>query len=115
MYEYKALVTKVYDGDTVTAVVDLGFKVSFTIKVRLYGINTPEVRGEEREQGLISRARLRELILGKEVIIKTVKDKTGKYGRYLAEIYQIFDHSTPSLVSVNEILLNEGLAEKYLP
>lgn len=114
MYEYRAKVTEVYDGDTVTAVVDLGFKVSFEIKIRLYGINTPELRGDSREQGLVSRDRLRELILDKEVVIKTVKDKTGKYGRYLAEIYQILDNSAPSLVSVNEMLLNEGLAVEYL-
>jgi micrococcal nuclease len=107
MYEYRAHVIKVYDGDTITVNLDLGF---FTwIKnqtIRLSGINTPEIKGEERPNGLISRDRLRELILDKEVIIKTEKDSKGKYGRWLGTIY--LDE-----VNINEQLISEGLAEKY--
>ena len=114
MYVYKAKIVKVYDGDTVTAVVDLGFGITNTIKIRLYGIDTPEIRGDERPDGLVSRDRLRELILDKEVIIKTIKDRTGKYGRYLAEIYQ-WDGTQQNRISVNEMLITEGLAEKYIP
>jgi micrococcal nuclease len=58
MYEYKALIISVYDGDTVTALVDLGFFVKKEAKLRLYGIDTPEIRGEEREKGLISKLKL---------------------------------------------------------
>jgi micrococcal nuclease len=105
MYEYRAKITEVYDGDTVTAVVDLGFNVSITEKIRLSGLNAPEVRGEERPDGLISRDRLRDKILGKEVVLKTDKDKTGKYGRYIAEIYLEEEN-------VNEWLITEGLAER---
>ena len=105
MYEYKAKIIKVYDGDTVTALIDLGFNVSVTEKIRLYGLNTPEVRGEERSNGLISRDKLRDRILGKEVVIKTRKDKKGKYGRYIAEIY-LEDEN------INEWLISEGLAER---
>ena len=51
MYEYRAFVRKVYDGDTITVDIDLGFEVMLkNQKLRLYGINTPEVRGESREQ-----------------------------------------------------------------
>lgn len=105
MYEYKAKIVKVYDGDTVTAEIDLGFKVSFTEKIRLYGLNTPEVRGDERSDGLISRDRLRERILDKVVTLKTKKDKKGKYGRYIAEIF-LGDEN------INEWLITEGLAER---
>lgn len=104
MYRYRALITDVYDGDTVTAQMDLGFKVTFTEKLRLVRINTPEVRGIEREQGLISRDILREKILNKEVIVETVKDKKGKYGRYLAEIF--LDD-----VNINDWLVINGYAE----
>jgi micrococcal nuclease len=114
MYVYKAKIVKVYDGDTVTAVVDLGFGITNKIKIRLYGIDTPEIRGDERPDGLVSRDRLRELILDKEVIIKTIKDRTGKYGRYLAEIYQ-WDGTQQNRISVNIMLITEGLAEKYIP
>lgn len=110
MYEYRANIIDVYDGDTVTAIVELGFHVKSELKLRLYGIDTPEIRGEEREKGLISKARLESLILGKDVIIKTYKDKQEKYGRWLADIYQIDNQEK----SVNKILLEEGLAKEYL-
>ena len=50
-------------------------------------MNTPEVRGEEKEQGIISRDKLREKILGKEILLKSIKDKKGKYGRYLGIVF----------------------------
>ena len=109
MYEYRAKVIKVYDGDTITVNIDLGFKVQVqSEKIRLMGINTPEVRGEERPLGLISRDRLRDLIMDKDIIIKTYRDKKGKYGRYLGDIYIEIDDE---LICVNDWLVTEGLAE----
>jgi micrococcal nuclease len=55
MYTYRAKIISVYDGDTVTALVDLGFGITNKIKIRLKGINTPEVRGAERPEGIVSR------------------------------------------------------------
>ena len=72
------------------------------------GIDTPELRGVEREDGLISRDRVRELILDKRVFIKTTKDKKGKYGRWLGEVYLSLDES-----SINALLISEGLAVPY--
>ena len=103
MYTYNAKIIKVYDGDTVTALVDLGFKISFEMKLRLNRINAPEIRGIEKEKGKITRDRLRELILDKTVVIKTNKDKTGKYGRYIADIYL-------GEISINDLLVTENLA-----
>lgn len=105
-YKYKARIVAVYDGDTVTASIDLGFSIKFETKLRLYGIDTPEIRGEERPDGLVSRDWLRDKVLGKEVVIQTYKDRTGKYGRYLATIY--LDN-----VNLNVQLIEEGLAESY--
>jgi micrococcal nuclease len=110
MYQYTALITDVYDGDTATAIVELGFFVKAEVKIRLYGIDTPEIRGSEREKGLLSKIRLEELILNKVVTIKTYKDKQEKYGRWLADIYLTNDMTK----SVNTILLEEGLATKYI-
>lgn len=116
LYNYKASVIKVYDGDTITVDVDLGFNMIMRKqKVRLLGIDTPEVRGEEREAGLVSRDRLRELILGKEIVMRTYRDKSGKYGRWLATVYvsQYQPPLTPTWVNVNKILVTEGLAKIY--
>lgn len=108
MYVYSAKIVSIYDGDTLTAEIDLGFTVKLTEKIRLSRINTPELRGEEREMGLISRDRLRDLILDKEVIIHTIKDKKGKYGRYLGEIFFGMEGAE---INVNDWLVTEGLAE----
>lgn len=108
MYTYSAKIIGVYDGDTVTAIVDLGFHIKKEIKIRLAGIDTPELRGAERPEGLVSKQRLSELILDKEVTLKTYKDKQEKYGRWLGDIY-----ISNSEVSVNQILINEGLAIPY--
>jgi len=107
MYEYKAKVTKVYDGDTITVDFDLGFGILIRKqKIRLLGINTPELRGPEKPQGIISRDALRQRILGKVVTIKTSKDKKGKYGRWLGEVF-VEDEN------INKWLLKEGYAKAY--
>jgi micrococcal nuclease len=107
MYEYKALVTKVYDGDTITVDFDLGFGIMLKKQtIRLFGIDTPEVRGTEKADGIISRDALRQRILGKQVIIKTSKDKKGKYGRWLGEVF-VEDEN------INQWLISEGYAKEY--
>jgi micrococcal nuclease len=107
MYEYKATVTKVYDGDTITVDFDLGFGILIRKqKIRLLGINTPEVRGPEKPQGIISRNALRQRILGKVVTIKTSKDKKGKYGRWLGEVFMEEEN-------INQWLITEGYAKEY--
>lgn len=108
MYEYRANILEVYDGDTVTALVDLGFHTQMTIKVRLVGINAPELKGDDKGAGLKSRDRLAELVLNKSVTLKTYKDKREKYGRWLAEIF-LLDQA----ISINKQLINEGLAVPY--
>lgn len=111
IYNYKAFVTGVYDGDSITIDIDLGFNNWMkNQKVRLLGINTPEIRGEERSDGLVARDRLRELILNKEIIITSYRDKSGKYGRWLATVFLKQDGM---FENINTLLLAEGLAEVY--
>ena len=105
-YIYNAYVTSVYDGDTITCNINCGFGVELKKqKIRLFGLNTPEVRGEEKAEGIISRDKLRERILDKEILLKTKKDKKGKYGRYLGVIY-LGDEN------INDWLVESGLAKK---
>jgi micrococcal nuclease len=107
MYEYKAKVIKVYDGDTITVDIDLGFAVNLHKQsIRLYGIDTPELRGDERPEGLKIKEILSSQILGKEVILKTYKDKKGKYGRWLAEVYL-------NGLNINKWLLENNYAKPY--
>lgn len=106
-YNYFAYVTSVYDGDTITVDIDLGFGILFkNQKIRLYGIDTPEIRGEERTEGLKSKEYLQNLILNKNIILETIKDKKCKYGRYLGIIH--LDGN-----NINEIMMKNSMAKKY--
>lgn len=106
-YYYSAYVTSVYDGDTITVDLDLGLGVWMRgQKLRLYGINTPELRGSERKEGMIVRDYVRGEILNTFVLIKTHKDKKGKYGRWLAEVFKDGN-------SLNDELLSLGFAKPY--
>ena len=107
MFEYKAIVTAVYDADTITVDIDLGFHIwSRGEKIRLFGINAPEVRGPERPQGLKSRDWLRERILDKEIVLKSHKAGKGKYGRWLGDIFLPGD-----TVDLNRQMVDLGLAK----
>lgn len=104
-YCYNAFVTKCYDGDTITCDIDVGFGITLKKqKIRLFGINTPEVRGEDKENGYIARDFLRNKILEKNILLFTIKDKKGKYGRMLGIVY----HND---VNMNELLVKNDLAE----
>ena len=116
LYTYKAKVIKAYDADTVTLVIDLGLDTFREESVRLARIDAPEVRGEEREAGLISRDALREKIVSKEVLIRTYRDKTGKYGRFIVEIFLPYTIITETsgesgLINISDWLVENKYAE----
>ena len=116
MYEYKAIVRRVVDGDTVDVTLDLGFDILYNNRIRLHGIDAPESRTsdqEEKERGLAAKDRVKELCpVGSTVMIKTTKDGRGKFGRILGEIL-ITGNEPNQFESVNKILLKEGHAVKY--
>jgi micrococcal nuclease len=112
LYVYKARVVSVYDGDTCTIDIDLGLNTWIhNEKVRLHRIDTPEIRGAEREKGLKSAEYLRQLILGRDILLQTIKDKKEKYGRYLGEIW--VQDSNGEYFNVNDTMLAQGYAVPY--
>jgi len=111
MFEYRATVLKIVDGDTIDVMVDLGMGVHRKERLRFSRINAWETRGEHKAKGKLAKARVAELIpVGDKVLIKTEKDKRGKYGRYIAEIYFTEEDAD---VNLNNLLLNEGHAVLY--
>lgn len=109
MYRYKAKIVKVVDGDTVDAVVDLGFTVSVKVRLRLYGIDTPELKGISTDQKTLARSArdyLEGAVLNEQVEIETVKT-LDKYGRWLATIFLFGE------INVNKMMVEEGLAVEY--
>ena len=115
MFEYYVKkVTKIVDGDTIDVVIDLGFDISFTTRVRLAGIDTPESRTRdlaEKALGLESKAYLASILEGAEnIVIKTEKiNSTEKFGRVLGWLYV-----NGEIDSVNSEMINKGYAWKYL-
>ena len=110
MYEYKATIRRVVDGDTVDVTLDLGFNILYNSRIRLLGINTPESRTrdlEEKKRGLAAKERVKELCpVGSTIMVQTVKDGRGKFGRILGVLWA-------NDVSVNELLVEEGHAVEY--
>ena len=108
LFHYRAFVQAVYDGDTITVDIDLGLKTWIRgEKIRLNRINAPEMRGVEKVEGKVSRDYLRELILKKNIVIQTIQDKKGKYGRYLGEIWFEINGEQKN---INDLLVAEGKA-----
>jgi len=107
MYEYKCKVTRVVDGDTIDALIDLGFDVKYQSRVRLYGIDTPESRTrdkDEKARGKMASAFLKDSINnGKTVVLQTkLSDSRGKFGRVLASVV------------VDEVDINQAMIENHL-
>jgi len=119
-YLYKAFVTDVYDGDTITVDIDLGFWTTLhKQKIRLYGINTPELKGETRKSGLAAKSWLASMIMGKSIILESIKDRSEKYGRILGTVYLETTTlnegiKTVTYVNINQKMVESGLAESYL-
>jgi len=115
MFEYYVKkVSKVVDGDTIDVDIDLGFDISFSSRVRLAGIDTPESRTTDKMEkalGLEAKGYLKhEIESAKKIVIKTEKmDSSEKYGRILGWVF--LDDST---VSLNEKMIADGYAWGYL-
>jgi micrococcal nuclease len=108
MYKYKAKLDRVVDGDTIDALVDLGFDTWKKVRIRMMGMNAPESRArdlEEKKLGLAAKARLIEM-LG-DGVFTLQSHGVGKYGRCLGEVFKEND------VSLNRQLINEGHATEY--
>jgi micrococcal nuclease len=116
-YWYTGKVLRVVDGDTVDLMVDLGFSVHHKIRVRLYGINTPESRTKdavEKQMGLKAKEFTKDWLHNHETIfIKTIVDKKEKYGRVLAELYSSGDIESPTTACLNKDIVGAGYAREY--
>jgi micrococcal nuclease len=112
MYQYKIKkVNRVIDGDTIDVDIDLGFWVTVSYRVRLKDIDAAETRTkdiQEKAEGIKARLWLeKELAREGEWIIETHKE--DKYGRILGTLYFVGDP-----VTLNEKMLNEGIAKPYM-
>lgn len=106
MYQYKASVSRIIDGDTIEVIIDLGFGLKMRQIVRLAKIDAPEVVGVNRAAGQAAKDFLAGLIgPGSPVNLVTEKPK-DKYGRYLAWVYRPYDEE-----SINYAMIEAGHAK----
>lgn len=106
MYEYAATVVRVIDGDTVDLVIDLGLHVQTATRVRLLGLNAAE---HGTPEGDAATAWLRDkLPVGYLLMVRTKKDKTEKYGRWLGTLIR-----SGETTSLNTQLIEAGHAKTW--
>ena len=112
VYTYRVKeVIKVIDGDTIDVQLDIGFASYLRKRLRFLGVDTYEVRGDEKEKGLLAKARLIEVLdAADQIYVQTVMDSQGKYGRLLAWVWVENDGK---LTLVNTQLIEEGHGVAY--
>ena len=107
LYNYKAKVYRVVDGDTIIVDIDLGFNMFLTnLRLRLARINAPETKGASIEAGKISKDFLTATLDKKDIVIKTSKSQVDIYGRYIAEIYL-------GETNINDLMVEKGFAVSH--
>ena len=116
-YIYRAKLVRVVDGDTIDALIDVGFDIWFKKRIRYMGLDTWECRTrnlEEKALGLKAKARNKELlekVSSKPGYFRIKSYGTGKYGRVLADVY--IQDNEGNNIWVNNTLITEGHAYKY--
>jgi micrococcal nuclease len=115
--EFRAKAVRVIDGDTCDMLIDVGLGIQRVERIRLLGINTPELKSDnaqERGRALLAAGRLAEILLAGDTLIdwpcRIVTRKADSFGRYLADVY-VFEGSGERYV--NKILLDGGYATTY--
>jgi len=121
MYQYRATLCDVVDGDTVDVDIDLGFGIWMKDeRVRIMGIDTPESRTRdlvEKKFGLAAKKRITELLGEGTVVLKTQvarngEDMKGKFGRILGD-FEVYYAPEDRQMKVSEIMCLEGHAVAY--
>jgi len=115
MYEYKGTIERVIDGDTYEITLALGFYVTTRQRVRLLGVYTPETHGvkknsPEYKAGMKAKKFVEEVFAQNDNQVKLRTHKTGKFGRWIAEIAVQYDGK---LWMLHKLLLEKKLAKPY--
>ena len=118
MYNYNAICTRVVDGDTVDAMIDLGFGVHVKKRIRLAGINAPESRTRDKQEkilGLAAKDRLISMMEGADNKFELESQELGKYGRVLGKLHidKLDGKDLITKTCVNDCLVKEGYATEY--
>ena len=117
MYEYKVVIVRVVDGDTVDVDIDLGFDVWLKKqRIRLYGVDTPESRTRDLEEKMYGNA-AKDFVqsflpVGTNQTLVTKLDDRGKFGRILGE-FKVYNSKLDGQTTINQMLIDEHHAVAY--
>ena len=114
MYDYKATLVRVVDGDTVYLKVDLGFHTEQTHCFRLNGVDTPELHSKDvAEKKLAAEAMsfVESEFMKRANRCRVYSEKTGSFGRWLGDIY--FIDEIGRRISLREMLIDRGYGKPY--
>lgn len=112
-YTYRATLHRVVDGDTYELSVDVGFRITSIVMVRLNGYNAPEL---DTPEGVQASTVALEVMVGKELLVQTHKGpRSGtdrmSFARWIADVYLVDKSVTEGVVPLGEILVQRGVAE----
>lgn len=112
LFTYKAYVEKIVDGDTLLVSFDFHLEVSISQKLRLRGIDCPEIDTEEGQRARrFVESRLKDCDF---IVVKTYKDRADKFDRYLADVFYMPQESDPHKVAQEGTYLNQELLDDRL-
>lgn len=103
LYNYKATILNIVDGDTIDVKIDLGFKIYIDMRLRLAGLDTPE---RNTESGKAAKLWLETALPINHEVRLSIFKAADKYGRYLATIHY-------NGVDINQELIKSGHASEY--
>lgn len=111
MYSYKGVIHRVVDGDTYDVILDLGFSIAYKIRVRLRGVDTPEIFGDRAsEEGKIASNYVKTILEGKRVQVHTYKNAPNTFNRWEADVF--LEEKIDNTENLAEHLVNKGYAKK---
>lgn len=113
MYNYKCQTIRVVDGNTVDAIIDLGFNINIHQRIKLYGVFVQDVKSTDsniKTQAIQSKEKLTKL-LGKEFVCETIMNKRGKAGRIMGRLSTI--DADGIKIDVNDVLIQQGFAKQF--
>ena len=109
-YTYAATVDRVIDGDTLSVLVDVGFGIIMHDKLRLRGIDCPELGTPEGERA--KRFVVGLLPVGSTIVLKSHKTKTDNHGRFVADIFFKTGANSPNEIIQGGVYLNQHLLDE---
>lgn len=112
-FAYDAVCVRVIDGDTLIAKVDCGYNVFVNVTVRVRGVDTPEIRGTEREAGLRSLAFVTDLVADQSLRIQSFKDRQS-FARWVCDVWVLDDRGRADPLLLSEAIIAAGFGEPFM-